>query len=147
MTETRYLPSPVAMVRDQVAAFEASGGTEAGTHKGLPVVIITTVGAKTGALRKTPVMRVEHEGRYAAVATFGGSPTHPLWFLNIESNPHVTLQDGRAVRSYRCRIMTTGEPDTEIWWERAARVFPSYAEYRERLRGIRDVPIVVLEPE
>ena len=147
MTGPTYDPSPLSMVRDQVSQFEATGGVLGGTHKGLPVVILTTTGALSGSLRKTPLMRVEHDGCYALVATFGGSPTHPMWFHNLARNPVVSIQDGAVVRSYRVRILGHDDPQLELWWERAVRVFPSYGQYRRQLQGVRDVPLVVAEPE
>jgi indolepyruvate ferredoxin oxidoreductase len=141
-----YLPSPVAMVSEQVAQFEATDGERGGLHKGLPVVILTTTGARTGALRKTPLMRVENDGRYALVATFGGSPTHPMWYRNLVREPRVSLQDGAVVRRYLSRTLGADDPELEAWWERAVRIFPAYGDYRRKLRGVRDVPMVILEP-
>lgn len=147
MNPDRYLPSPVAMVSEQVAQFEATDGALGGLHKGLPVVILTTTGSRTGALRKTPVMKVESDGRYALVATFGGSPKHPMWYRNLVQEPRVSLQDGPVVRTYRSRTLGVDDPELEVWWERAVRIFPAYGEYRRQLRDVRDVPIVILEPD
>lgn len=137
-----YSPSPAAPARRQVELYEATGGTEGGTLHGRPVVILTSVGARTGKLRKTPLMRVEHEGRYAVVASLGGSPTHPLWYHNLVANPHVELQDGAITQELVAREVT-GE-EKALWWERAVVAFPPYAEYQRRTQ--REIPVVVLEP-
>ncbi|KWT59071.1 nitroreductase [Streptomyces albus subsp. albus] len=139
-----YEPSPAQWVRDQVELYESSGGTRGATlwDTGLPVVILTTRGAKSGRLRKVPLMRVEHEGRYAAVASKGGFPRHPVWYFNLKANPHVELQDG-AVRQDMTAREVTGEEKAE-WWERAVAAFPMYAEYQEK--ADRVIPVFVLEP-
>jgi len=137
-----YEPSPSQWVRDQVAAYESSGGTEGTTMRGLPVVILTTRGAKTGALRKTPLMRVEHDGRYAVVASAAGAPQHPVWYHNVVADPHVELQDG-AVRRDMVAREVTGAEKTE-WWDRAVAAFPDYADYQ--VSTDRQIPVIVLEP-
>jgi deazaflavin-dependent oxidoreductase (nitroreductase family) len=139
-----YEPSTRGWVRDQVEQYERSGGTEGITLRdtGLPVVIITNRGARTGKVRKTPLMRVEHEGRYAAVASQGGAPTHPLWYHNFRADPHVELQDGRRKQDMVAREVTGDE--RAQWWERAVAAYPPYAEYQQRTT--RQIPVFVLEP-
>ena len=139
-----YEPSTIGWVREQVERYEASGGTEATTLRdtGLPVVIVTSRGAKTGKLRKNPLMRVEHKGRYAAVASMGGQPTHPVWYYNIRAEPLVELQDGPVRRDMIAREVT-GEEKAQ-WWERAVAAFPPYADYQKRTE--REIPVFVLEP-
>lgn len=139
-----YEPSPRRWVRDQVDLFESSGGTEGITltDTGLPVVIITNVGARSGKVRKTPLMRVEHDGRYAAVASQGGSPKNPLWFYNFVANPRVELQDGPKRTAMIARELAGGE--REQWWERAVAAYPPYAEYQTKTSRL--IPVFVLEP-
>lgn len=139
-----YEPSTAKWVRDQVELYESSGGTQGTTLRdtGLPVVIVTNVGAKTGKIRKTPLMRVEHEGRYAAVASQGGAPTHPTWYANLKADPHVELQDGPAKQDMRARELT-GEERAQ-WWDRAVAAFPAYASYQEKTE--RQIPVLLLEP-
>ncbi len=137
-----YEPSPEQWVRDQVEQYERSGGTEATTMRGMPVVVLTSRGARTGRLRKTPLMRVQHDGAYAVVASKGGAPTHPVWFHNLMAEPHVELQDG-PVRQDMVATLVTGE-DRERWWGRAVEAFPDYADYRERTD--REIPVFVLDP-
>ena len=139
-----YVPSSEQWVRDQVDLYESSGGTD-GTmlrDTGLPVVIVTSLGARSGKVRKTPLMRVEHNGAYALVASQGGAPTHPLWYHNLVAHPEVDIQDGPDKRSYRVREVT-GE-EKAVWWERAVAAFPPYAEYREKTE--REIPVFVAEP-
>lgn len=137
-----YVPSPSAWVRDQVELYESSGGTEGTTMRGLPVVVVTSVGARSGKIRKTPLMRVEHDGSYAAVASQGGAPTHPTWYHNLKAHPEVELQDGPVKRTYRAREVTG--PEKAEWWERAVAAFPDYADYQRRTD--REIPVFVLEP-
>jgi F420H(2)-dependent quinone reductase len=139
-----YEPSPRAWVRDQVEEYEGSGGTRATTLRdtGLPVVIITNRGARSGKLRKTPVMRVEHDGRYAAVASQGGAPTHPYWYHNLRANPQVELQDGPRKQGMTAREVSGDE--RARWWERAVAAYPPYAEYQQKTT--RQIPVFVLEP-
>ena len=139
-----YEPSPRRWVRDQVDLFESSGGTEGTTltDTGLPVVVITNVGAKSGKVRKTPLMRVEHDGRYAAVASQGGSPNNPLWYYNFVANPQVELQDGPKRTTMVARELS-GE-EREQWWERAVAAYPPYAEYQTKTSRL--IPVFVLEP-
>jgi deazaflavin-dependent oxidoreductase (nitroreductase family) len=142
--EGEYGPSPRAWVREQVELYEGSGGTQGTTLRdtGLPVVVITNRGARSGKLRKTPVMRVEHGGRYAAVASQGGAPTHPFWYSNLRANPRVELQDGPRKQDMVAREIT-GEERAQ-WWERAVAAYPPYAEYQQRTD--RRIPVFVLEP-
>ncbi|WP_406423971.1 nitroreductase family deazaflavin-dependent oxidoreductase [Streptomyces sp. NBC_00873] len=137
-----YEPSPAQWVRDQVELFESSGGTEGTTMRGLPVIILTTRGAKSGKIRKTPLMRVEHDGTYAVVASLGGAPQHPVWFHNVAADPRVELQDGPVRQDMNAREVT-GEEKT-VWWERAVEAFPDYADYQ--LKTDRQIPVFVLEP-
>jgi F420H(2)-dependent quinone reductase len=142
--EGEYEPSPVRWVREQVELYESSGGAQGTTLRdtGLPVVIVTNRGARSGKLRKTPLMRVEHEGRYAAVASKGGAPEHPVWYENLRAHPHVELQDGPRKRDMRARE-TTGDERAQ-WWERAVAAFPPYADYQRATE--REIPLFVLEP-
>ncbi len=138
-----YEPSPQQWVRDQVELYEKTGGAAGSTllDTGLPVVIITSRGARSGKLRKTPVMRVEHEGRYAAVASQGGAPTHPFWYYNFRADPRVDLQDGPRTQEMVAREVTG--PERAEWWERAVAAYPPYAEYQQRTS--RQIPVFVLE--
>ncbi|AJT68945.1 nitroreductase family deazaflavin-dependent oxidoreductase [Streptomyces chattanoogensis] len=137
-----YEPSPAQWVRDQVALYESSGGTKGTTLRGLPVIVLTTLGAKSGKIRKSPLMRVEHEGVYAAVGSVGGSPKHPLWYHNVIADPRVELQDGPVRRDMTAREVT-GE-EKALWWARAVEAFPDYADYQEKTE--REIPVFVLEP-
>ena len=137
-----YDPSPSDWVREQVDKYERSGGTEATELRGVPVVVVTSVGAKSGKLRKNPVMRVEHDGVYAAVASQGGAPTHPVWYHNFKANPLVEVQDKDVKKDYRARELAGEERD--LWWDRAVQVWPDYAEYTKRTD--RQIPVFVLEP-
>jgi F420H(2)-dependent quinone reductase len=142
--EGTYEPSPWQWVRDQVEQYEGSGGTQGTTLRetGLPVVVITNLGAKSGKVRKTPLMRVEHEGRYAAVGSKGGDAADPLWVANLRANPKVTVQDGASKQDMVAREVAGAE--REDWWERAVAAYPPYAEYTERTERL--FPIFVLEP-
>jgi F420H(2)-dependent quinone reductase len=139
-----YAPSPASWVREQVELYESSGGTQGTTlgDTGLPVVIITNRGVRSGKVRKTPVMRVEHGGRYAAVASKGGAPANPQWYYNFQANPSVELQDGPVKRAMIAREVTGDE--RAQWWERAVAAYPPYAEYQQRTA--RQIPVFVLEP-
>ncbi len=136
-----YAPSPSDRARKQAELYEKSNGQEGNTLGGRPVVIVTSIGAKSGKLRKTPLMRVEHEGRYAAVASLGGAPKHPVWYFNVVANPHVELQDGADKWDMQAREVTGAEK--EEWWARCVEAFPPYAEYQQRTD--RDIPVFVLE--
>lgn len=137
-----YEPSPSDWARKQAEQFEASGGTKANTLRGMPIILLTTVGAKSGKLRKTPLMRVEHDGEYAIVASLGGAPQHPVWYYNVRKNPHVELQDGAEKRDYLAREVT-GE-EKAVWWERAVAAYPDYADYQKKTD--REIPVFVLSP-
>lgn len=137
-----YEPSTSQRSRDQVALYESSGGTQGTTLNGLPVIVLTTIGAKTGKLRKTPLMRVEHDGQYAVVASQGGAPKHPVWYFNLLKDPHVELQDGPVKRDYIAREVT-GDEKAE-WWARAVEVWPPYDDYQATTE--RTIPLIVLEP-
>jgi deazaflavin-dependent oxidoreductase (nitroreductase family) len=137
-----YEPSTQQWVRDQVELYESSGGREGTTLRDLPVVIMTNRGVKSGKLRKTPVMRVEHDGRYAAVASKGGMPTHPVWYYNLVADAHIELQDGPVKTDMTARLVTGDEKAT--WWKRAVAAYPDYAEYQEKTT--REIPVFVLEP-
>jgi deazaflavin-dependent oxidoreductase (nitroreductase family) len=138
-----YVPSAAKWVRDQVATYEATNGEEAGTLRdtGYPVVVITSVGATSGKLRKNPVMRVEHDGAYLAVASYGGRPEDPQWADNFRRNPLVELQDKAEKHTYRVRELS-GEERAE-WWERAVATWPTYAEYQRKTD--REIPLFLLE--
>lgn len=139
-----YRPSSAKWVRDQVAAFEASDGATANTLRdtGLPIVVVTNRGRTSGALRKTPVMRVEHDGRYAMVASQGGAPTHPAWYHNLLAHPMVELQDGPTRHDYHARVLS-GEERT-LWWDRAVAAYPPYAAYQRKTERV--IPVLLLEP-
>ncbi|MFJ4781777.1 nitroreductase family deazaflavin-dependent oxidoreductase [Streptomyces sp. NPDC088794] len=143
--EGEYEPSPAQWVRDQVELFESSGGAKGNTLRdtGLPVIVLTTLGAKSGKIRKTPLMRVEHDGVYAVVASQGGAPKHPVWYHNIKGEPHVELQDGPEPVDMVAREVTGAEKAE--WWERAVAAYPPYADYQKKTD--RQIPVFVLEPE
>ena len=137
-----YEPSSQQWVRDQVQEYESSGGTRATTLRGVPVIVVTSMGAKSGKLRKNPVMRVEDDGRYAAVASKGGAPAHPDWYRNLLEQPRVEVQDGPARGDFHARVLDGAE--REEWWERAVEVWPAYADYQTKTD--RQIPVFVLEP-
>jgi F420H(2)-dependent quinone reductase len=138
-----YVPSPVERVRKQVADYEASGGAEGGTLEGRPVVILTSVGVKSGKVRKNPVMRIVDGDRYVVVASAGGSLANPTWYANLVAHPAVRLQDGISVKEFTAREVT--EDEKRYYWTVAERFWPHFPEYRMRSGG-RDIPIMVLEP-
>jgi len=138
-----YAPSTSPHARNQAERYEASGGTEENTNTvGLPIIVLTSVGAKSGKLRKTALMRVEHDGRYAVIASNAGAATHPVWYWNLVKHPHVELQDGAVRRDYDARVVE-GEERAE-WWARAVAAWPDYDEYATRTE--REIPVFVLEP-
>jgi len=141
--EGEYEPSTADWVRKQVEEYEVSGGTRANTLRdsGLPVIIVTNRGARSGKLRKTPLMRVEHDGRYLAVASQGGAPRHPFWYHNLVADPHVELQDGSEKWDMTARLLSGAE--RAEWWERAVAAYPSYADYQRRTE--REIPVFLLE--
>jgi len=136
-----YAPSTAGWARKQAEAYEASGGTEAAELRGRPVIVLTSVGAKSGLLRKTALMRVEHEGQYAVVASLGGAPKHPVWYYNLIKNPHVELQDGAEKHDYLARELSGDEK--ALWWDRAVAAYPPYADYQKKTE--RQIPVFVLE--
>lgn len=129
-------------MRDQVEKIESSGGTRGTTLRGMPVVVLTMRGAKTGKVRKVPLMRVEHEGSYAAVASLGGAPRHPVWYYNLKADPRVDVQDGPEHHRMVAREIT-GE-EKALWWQRAVAAYPDYASYQAKTD--REIPVFVLEP-
>lgn len=137
-----YAPSTSDWAREQAEAYETSGGAEGTSLQGKPVILLTTKGAKTGKLRKTPLMRVEHDGEYAVVASLGGAPKHPVWYYNIKAEPHVELRDGTVNKDYTAREVF-GE-EKSLWWDRAVQVWPDYAEYQKKTD--REIPVFVLTP-
>ena len=142
--EGEYEPSPEQWVRDQVEEFESSDGQRANILRGRPewpIVVITSKGAKSGKLRKNPVMRVEKDGVYAAVASKGGTPENPTWYYNFLEHPEVDLQDGADKATYRARV-AEGE-ERAVWWERAVAQYAPYAEYQEKTD--REIPVFLLE--
>ena len=140
--EGEYEPSPSDWARKQAELIEGSGGTEGTVMRGMPVVLLTSVGSKTGKLRKTPLMRVEHDGEYAVVASLGGAPKNPVWYHNVVANPLVELQDGPAKGDFTAREVT-GEEKAE-WWERSVAAFPDYEGYQKKTD--RQIPVFVLTP-
>ena len=138
-----YEPGTWKLAADHVEIYESSGGTRGLSLNGAPCVILTTLGRRSGRARKAPVVRVEHEGRYAVLASMGGSPTHPRWYLNLSDHPEVTLQDGPVVRDYVARTVEGAE--REAWWARATAVWPAYDEYQALTDRV--IPVVVLDPD
>lgn len=139
-----YVPSKADWVREQVEKFEATDGREANTLRdtGYPIVVITSVGAKSGYLRKNPVMRVERDGTYVAIASKGGAPDQPEWYYNFLANPEVDLQDGAVRKTYKARMLE-GEERAE-WWQYAVDTWDTYAEYQKKTD--REIPVFLLEP-
>lgn len=140
--EGEYEPSPTTWVREQVELIESSGGTQGTTMRGMPVILLTTRGAKSGKIRKTPLMRVEHDGDYAVVASLGGAPKHPVWYHNVQADPEVELRDGTTRQDMTAREVT-GE-EKALWWDRAVEAFPDYADYQTKTD--REIPVFVLSP-
>ena len=136
-----YEPSTQKWVRDQVELYESSGGTKGTTLRGLPVVILTTRGAKSGKVRKLALMRVEHDGSYAVVASLGGAPKNPVWYYNVVADPHVELQDGPVKKDMVAREVSGAEK--ALWWERAVAAYPDYVDYQKKTE--RQIPVFVLE--
>jgi len=134
--------SPTQWVREQTEKILETGTTDGVEIQGRPVILLTTRGAKTGKLRKVPLMRVEHEGKYAIVASKGGAPKNPVWYYNVKADPHVELQDGTVTKEYLAREVT-GE-EKALWWKRAVEAFPPYEEYQKKTT--REIPVFVLEP-
>ena len=140
--EGNYEPNGWDVAARQVEVYESSGGTKGTTIQGAPCVVLWTRGRKTGAVRKAPLIRVEHEGRYAVVASLGGAPKRPVWYLNLRADPNVSLQDGPELRDYVARELAGDEK--AAWWARAAEVWPAYDGYQAKTD--RAIPVVVLEP-
>jgi F420H(2)-dependent quinone reductase len=136
-----YQPSTAQWVRDQVELIESSGGAEGTSLHDLPVIVLTTLGAKSGKIRKTPLMRVEHDGTYAVVASQGGAPKHPVWYYNVVADPRVELQDGPVRQDMTAREVTGAEK--ALWWERAVAAYPPYADYQAKTD--REIPVFVVE--
>jgi F420H(2)-dependent quinone reductase len=137
-----YAPSTAGWARKQAERYEATDGAQASDLRGRPVIVLTSTGAKTGKLRKTALMRVEHDGTYAVVASLGGAPKHPVWYHNLKANPLVELQDGPTKHDYLAREVTGDEKS--VWWERAVETWPDYAKYQTRTT--RQIPVLVLDP-
>ena len=139
-----YEPSPVQWVREQVETYEASGGERGNTLRdsGMPVVLLINRGAKSEKIRKTPLMKVEHDGQYVVVASKGGAPEHPLWYANLLAHPHIELQDGPRKQDLKARELSGGERAT--WWDRAVEAFPPYADYQTKTDRL--IPVLLLEP-
>jgi deazaflavin-dependent oxidoreductase (nitroreductase family) len=136
-----YAPSTSDWARKQAELFEATNGEQGAELRGMPIIVLTSIGAKTGKLRKNALMRVEHDGQYAVVASLGGAPKNPVWYYNLKANPHVELQDGPTKRDYLAREIF-GE-EKALWWERAVEAYPPYADYQ--LKTERQIPVFVLE--
>ena len=137
-----YEPSTSDWARENAEKYMESGGTEGTEMQGKPVILLTTVGAKSGKIRKTPLMRVEHDGEYAIVASLGGAPKNPVWYYNVKANPRVELQDGTVTKDYEAREVFGDERAT--WWERAVAAWPDYANYQKKTD--RQIPVFVLTP-
>ena len=137
-----YEPSTLDWARENAELYMSSGGTDGTSLQGKPVVLLSTIGAKTGKLRKTPLMRVEHDGEYAIVASLGGAPKNPVWYHNVKKNPRVELQDGTRTADYDAREVFGDEKAT--WWRRAVEVWPDYADYQRKTD--REIPVFVLTP-
>ena len=137
-----YEPSTDTRTREQVELIESSGGTRGTTMRGMPVVVVTMLGAKSGKVRKIPVMRVEHDGVYAVVASLGGAPKHRVWYHNLLAHPQVELQDGPARGEYTVREVTGDE--RALWWDRSVAAYPDYADYQTRTDRV--IPVLLLEP-
>ena len=143
--EGEYEPTPTKWVRDQIEAYERSGGTEANTLRdsGIPIIVVTMKGHRSGSVRKIALMRVEHQGEYALVASMGGAPRNPSWYKNLVADPHnVMVQDGPAPFPVAVREVTGDE--RALWWERAVAVFPLYAEYEQRTERV--IPVLIASP-
>lgn len=141
-TNDDYVPSPAKWVRDQVQEYEGSGGTAGTTMRDMPVIIVTMRGATSGKIRKVPLMRVEHDGEYAAVASKGGAPKNPVWYANLVAGPHVEVRDGTGVWAMTAREVAGAEK--AIWWERCVAAYPDYADYQAKTE--RSIPVFVLTP-
>ena len=141
--EGEYEPGVAEWARVQAEKFEASDGAEANDLRGRPIIVLTTKGAKTGKLRKTALMRVERDGRYAVVASKGGAEVHPTWYWNLKAHPHVELQDGAVKKDYTARELEPGA-DRDAWWEAAVATWPDYADYQTKTDRL--IPVFELTP-
>ncbi len=143
--EGEYEPSAWDWVREQVEQYEASGGTEANTLRdtGIPIIVMTTVGVKSGKVRKVPLMRVEHEGQYALIASKGGAPEHPGWYHNLMADSKIMMQDGPEPWDTEARLVTGDE--RAAWYQRGVDVYPPYAEYAVNA-GEREIPVFITNP-
>jgi deazaflavin-dependent oxidoreductase (nitroreductase family) len=141
--EGEYEPSPWPLVRDQVATYERTGGREANTFQdtGLPIIVLTTRGKKSGKVRKTPLMRVEHNGEYALVASLGGAPKNPVWYHNLKSHSEAMIQDGPERFDFVVRELDGAERD--VWWKRAVAAYPPYADYQARTQRV--IPVFIAQ--
>jgi F420H(2)-dependent quinone reductase len=137
-----YEASPWDWVREHADKIMEAGSTEGVEMKDKPLILLTTIGAKSGKIRKTPLMRVEHDGEYAIVASLGGAPKNPVWYYNVRANPRVELQDGPVTRDYEAREVF--DEEKAAWWERAVKAWPDYAEYQTKTD--RQIPVFVLTP-
>ena len=137
-----YEESPWDWVRKDADRIMESGSTDGSEMKGKPIILLTTIGAKSGKIRKTPLMRVEHGGEYAVVASLGGAPKNPVWYYNIKAHPQVELQDGADAKDYEAREVFGDEK--AAWWERAVQAWPDYADYQTKTD--RQIPVFVLTP-
>jgi len=135
-----YAPSTSDWARENAEKYIQSGGIEGTELQGKPVILLTTIGAKSGKIRKTPLMRVEHDGRYAIVASLGGAPKNPVWYYNVKANPRVELQDGPESHDYEAREVFGDEK--AAWWQRAVAAWPDYANYQTKTD--RQIPVFVL---
>ncbi|MDG4824850.1 nitroreductase family deazaflavin-dependent oxidoreductase [Asanoa sp. WMMD1127] len=138
-----YAPSPSDWARKQAELFESTDGEQGNTLRGRPIILLTSLGAKSGKIRKTPLMRVEHDGEYAVVASQGGAPTHPVWYHNLVAHPHVELQDGAVRKDYVAREVTGDE--RALWWKRATATWPDYDDYQTKTDRV--IPVFVLTPK
>ena len=140
-----YIPSPAAWVRDQVELYEGSGGTDGTTLRetGLPVIVVTNRGNRTGAIRKTPLMRVKDGNNYLLVGSKGGAPKNPVWVYNLRAHADVEIQDETAVHNMRVREVEEGEERARLW-ELSVAAFPPYAEYQNKTARL--IPVFVAEP-
>ena len=137
-----YEPSTSEWARTQAERYEATNGEEAGDLRGMPVIVLTSLGAKSGKLRKTALMRVEHDGNYAVIASLGGAPKHPVWYFNLQQHPLVELQDKAVKRDYAVRELEGAE--RAEWWDRAVAAYPPYADYQVKTERL--IPVLLLEP-
>ena len=137
-----YEASPWEWVRKDADRILEPGTTDGSEMKGKPIILLTTIGAKTGKVRKTPLMRVEHDGHYAVVASLGGAPKNPVWYYNIKAHPRVELQDGDVTKEYEAREVSGDEK--AVWWARAVEAWPDYADYQTKTD--RQIPVFVLTP-